>query len=97
MNDARPLTPLVHERASIFKCKQTHIPWSQRTRKIWLHNDVVRATFYLTSPVFYKLSCLKDAVKFSNNNCSSTTTNNNIRNNNNNLFYFLMIEHSNNR
>jgi len=34
--------PTVHERNSIFKCKQTYNPWSLRTRKIQLHNDEIR-------------------------------------------------------
>jgi len=39
--------PLAHERNSIFKCKQHTCTLHDllRTRKIWLHNDVVRGDF----------------------------------------------------
>jgi len=43
MNDATPLTPLAHERNSIFKCKQhtctLHDPWGPLC---WVFNFVVR-------------------------------------------------------
>jgi len=54
--------PLAHEQNSIFKCKQ-HT--SLRTRKIWLHNDVVRGDFlqpplrHLTPAVVSNIKLMK--------------------------------------
>jgi len=66
-NDATPLTPLAHERNSIFKCKQhtctLHDP--RGPKKIWLHNDVVRGDFlqpphrHLTPDVLSNIKLMK--------------------------------------
>jgi len=65
-NDATPLTPLAHERNSIFKCKQhtctLHDP--RGPKKIWLHNDVVPFAICVYNVMWYlskttKLKSLK--------------------------------------
>jgi len=47
MNDATPLTPPSAWAELHFQMSTTYMytPWSLRTRKIWLHNDVVRGDF----------------------------------------------------
>jgi len=47
MNDATPLTPPNAWAELHFQMSTTYMytPWSLRTRKIWLHNDVVRGDF----------------------------------------------------
>ena len=51
MNDATPLTPPSAWAELHFQMSTTYMytPWSLRTRKIWLHNDVLRVDFYSRS------------------------------------------------